>query len=167
VLFAGAAVVLVIVLLLAFGAFSGGGSSSKKEATGTAAAGTAAAASSSARKSKSAAHHSASSTGAAASPAETNVVVLNGTETTGLAHRVAGELVQMGYSKAAALGGRPEGSNQVTVVDYTSGHKADAAAVAQRLGVSTVQPIEGSASALAGSANVVVIVGLDKASSGP
>jgi hypothetical protein len=166
-LFAGGAVILVLVLLLALGAFSGGGSASKG-ATGATAAGTAASASSAAKKTKPAStHHAASSAAGAASPAETNVAVLNGTETTGLAHRVAGELVQMGYSKAAALGGRPEGSNQVTVVDYTSGHKADATAVAQRLGVSTVQPIEGSASALAPSANVVVIVGLDKASSGP
>jgi hypothetical protein len=103
----------------------------------------------------------------AASPSEINVVVLNGTETAMLAHHFASKLTQMGYSKAAAVGGRPEGTNQVTVVDYTNGHRADAESVAHALGISTVQPIESSASALAGSANVVVIVGLDRASSGP
>jgi hypothetical protein len=95
------------------------------------------------------------------------VVVLNGTETTGLAHHVAGELAQLGYSKSLALGGKPEGAGQVTVVDYTSGHRADAQAVAHSLGVSTVQPIESSVSALAGSATVVVVVGPDRASSTP
>jgi len=99
-------------------------------------------------------------------PAETNVVVLNGTLTTGLAHRISAELQQTGYSQAAALTGRPPGANEVTVVEYAPGHQADAQGVARSLSVSHVQPIEQAVSALAGSAKVVVVVGADRAAQG-
>jgi len=97
------------------------------------------------------------------SPAETHVVVLNGTETTGLAHRLATDLQHSGYSQASALGGTPPGSHQVSSVDYSAGHSAEAKAVAQVLGISQVQPMEGSVSALASGSAVVVVAGLDKA----
>jgi hypothetical protein len=100
-------------------------------------------------------------------PSETSVVVLNGTGTTGLAHRVSGELTQHGFSRATALNGRPPGANQVTVVEYAGGHKADAQGVARALGVTQAQPMEGTVASLAGSATVVVIVGLDKAATSP
>ena len=48
-----------------------------------------------------------------------------------------------------------------------SGHQTDAESVAHTLGVTQVQPLEASAAALAGSAKVVVIVGHDKATTGP
>jgi cytoskeletal protein RodZ len=103
----------------------------------------------------------------AATAGNTNVAVLNGTGTTGLAHRVSGELRSQGYSKATALDGRPPGANQVTVVEYSSGHRSQAQSVAGSLGVSQAQPMEGTVASLAGSATVVVIVGLDKASTSP
>jgi len=102
-----------------------------------------------------------------ASPAETSVAVLNATETNGLAHQTAGELQQNGYSHAEALGGRPPGSGQVSVVEYASGHQAEAEGVARSVDVTHVQPIEAAVTALAGSATVVVIVGEDKAASSP
>jgi hypothetical protein len=95
------------------------------------------------------------------------VAVLNGTETTGLAHAISASLRQNGYTQATALNGRPPGANQVTVVQYTQGHKADAEGVAHSLAVSTVQPMESSTASLAGSASVAVIVGLDKAADAP
>jgi hypothetical protein len=95
------------------------------------------------------------------------VAVLNGTETTGLAHNISGNLRQSGYTQATALNGRPPGANQVTVVEYTRGHEADAQGVARSLDVSRVQPIEASTASLSGSAAVVVIVGLDKAATVP
>jgi hypothetical protein len=162
---AGGAVVAVLVLMIAAGVFSGGGSSST--ATNGSSATTRASSHAKRASSKRSSHRSVAAVSGAASPSEINVVVLNGTETAMLAHHFASKLTQMGYSKAIALGGRPEGTNQVTVVDYASGHRADAESVAHALGISTVQPIESSASALAGSANVAVIVGLDRASSGP
>jgi LytR cell envelope-related transcriptional attenuator len=110
---------------------------------------------------------STESSSAAASPAETSVAVLNGTETAGLAHDVSGTLRQNGYTQATALNGRPPGANQVTVVEYGHGHQADAEGVARSLSVTKVQPIESATAALAGSATVVVVVGLDKAATVP
>jgi hypothetical protein len=96
-------------------------------------------------------------------PAETSVVVLNGTETPGLAHRLSTELQQNGYSQANALFAHPPGSNEVTVVEYAGGHQPDAAQVARSLSVSHVQPMEQGVAQLAGSAKVVVVAGADKA----
>jgi hypothetical protein len=96
------------------------------------------------------------------SPAETNVAVLNATEAEGLARRLASTLQQNGYSQATALYGKPPGSDQVSVVEYASGHQAEAEGVARSISVTHVLPIEAAVTALAGSANVVVIVGTDK-----
>lgn len=103
----------------------------------------------------------------AASPTETSVAVLNGTETTGLAHDISINLRQGGYTQAIALNGRPPGANQVTVVEYSHGHQADAEGVARALSVTRVQPMESATASLAGSATVVVVVGLDKAATVP
>ncbi len=102
----------------------------------------------------------------AVSPAETNVAVLNATEAEGLARRTASALQQNGYSQAVALNGHPPGSGQVSVVEYASGHQAEAEAVARSASVTDVQPIEAAVTALAGSASVVLIVGADKSASG-
>jgi len=98
----------------------------------------------------------------AVSPAETSVAVFNATEAEGLAHRTASTLQQNGYSQATALSGKPPGSNQVSVVEYASGHQAEAEGVARSISVTHVLPIEAAVTALAGQANVVVIVGADK-----
>jgi len=112
-------------------------------------------------------HPSESST-PAVGPAETQVAVLNGTSTNGLAHRLSATLQQSGYSQATPLDGVPPGTRQTTVVQYVSGHHAEAAQVARALGVSEaqVQPMEGSVSPLVGGSTVVVIAGLDKAGAG-
>ncbi len=158
--------VLVVAAAIAVAITSIGGSTSNKSAT-TASARTATATG----KSHSRSHRKASSHPAAkapaASPAETNVVVLNGTETTGLAHHVSADLQQNGYSQATALNGRPPGANQVTVVQYAGGHQAEAEGVAHSLSVTQVQPMETAVASLAGSAKVVVIVGTDKAATVP
>jgi hypothetical protein len=92
-----------------------------------------------------------------------HVAVLNGTNTTGLAHRLSASLQQSGYSQATALSGTPPGSHQATVVEYAAGDRADAKRLAQALKVSEVQPLESSVATLAGGATVVVIAGMDKA----
>jgi hypothetical protein len=112
-------------------------------------------------------HGASSSASRSVNPAEVSVAVLNGTETTGLAHRTAGELQQRGYSQASAVGGRPAGASQSTVVQYTGGHRADAEAVSRSLSGASVRPIEEAVSALAGSAKVVVVVGTDRAAASP
>ncbi|HEY7952465.1 MAG TPA: LytR C-terminal domain-containing protein [Solirubrobacteraceae bacterium] len=108
-------------------------------------------------------HHSETSL-PASTPSETHVVVLNGTETGGLAHRLAGNLQQSGYTLAAPLGGHPSG-HSTTVVEYAPGHRIDARHVAQTLGVSQTKPLESSIAAMdGGSATVVVVAGSDLAS---
>ncbi len=97
-------------------------------------------------------------------PSETAVVVLNGTSTPDLAHHLASDLRQGGYTLAAASTGVPPGTHPTTVVEYTSGHRADAKAVAKALDVTQVQAIESTIASLAGSATVVVLAGADQAS---
>lgn len=99
----------------------------------------------------------------ASSPAEVAVAVLNGTSTAGLAHHLASALQQSGYSRAEASSAVPSGSHSTTVVEYSSGHRADAQAVAKALNVNDVKPIESSTAQLASSATVVVIAGSDQA----
>jgi hypothetical protein len=155
--------VLVVLLSSVWGGSSGGRSVSNGAARSASTARTHARATH-ARASGGASTRSAAT---ARSAAETNVVVLNGTGTTGLAHRVSTELRQSGYSRATPLGGRPPGANQVTVVEYASGHQAQAERVARSLGVAQAQPMEATVASLSGSATVTVIVGLDKAATVP
>jgi hypothetical protein len=155
-LIVGGVIVAVAVLVFALTSLGGGGSSG---------AGTS---STSARTTKARATRAHATThgeasAPAASPAETHVVVLNGTSTTGLAHKLSANLQQSGYSQSQPLNGTPPGSHPDTVVEYASGHRADAAHVAQALEVKRILPMEGAVSSLVGSATVVVIAGLDKA----
>jgi sulfite reductase alpha subunit-like flavoprotein len=108
---------------------------------------------------KSANHTTTANTTPATNAAETTVTVLNASETAGLAHRVATNLQQSGYSQANALSGQPTDAPQTTLVQYANGHQAEAEGVARSLSVSQVEPIESSVAGLAGSAQVVVIVG--------
>jgi hypothetical protein len=157
------AVAVIVVLVLSLGGGSKGASSSSN-ATGSTS--SPAATTSTTTKTKSSSKKSAAAT-ATTSPAQLSVTVLNGTTTTGLARHTSEELQQHGFTKAAPLGGQPPGANQTTTVQYTSGHSADAQGVAQALGVAQAQPIEGTVASMAPGASVVVIVGLDKASSTP
>jgi hypothetical protein len=155
----GVLAILALVLVLA----TKGSSSPKKGGTGTSAN-----SGSVTQTTTGTSHHKSSSKGStkqakATPPAETSVVVLNGTDQTGLAHLISSELQQSGYSQANALDGRPPGANEATVVEYASGHQADAAGVAKSLSVSHVEPMEQAVAVLAASAKVVVVVGTDKA----
>jgi hypothetical protein len=107
------------------------------------------------------------STPPVAGAAEIPVTILNGTETAGLAHRIATTLQRGGYSQASAQNGAPPGSGQVTVVEYAEGGKEAAEGVARTLSVTQVQPMEAAVSNLANSAKVVVVVGADKAAASP
>ena len=152
-------IVVIVVIVLSLGGSKGGSSAAKS---------TPASATSGGAKQTTTTHGRTSSQHSsqtpATNPAQTEVVVLNGTSTTGLAHRVSGELQQQGYSKATALDGTPPGTNQVTVVEYSSGHRGEAQSVASSIGAGAPQPIESTVASMADSAPVVVIVGLDKAS---
>jgi ABC-type Fe3+-hydroxamate transport system substrate-binding protein len=156
----GAAIVAVVALIVLLTA--GGGSSNKSASTSTS---PSTLSSASGENTHTGTHHSETSL-PASNPSETHVVVLNGTETGGLAHRLSGNLQQSGYTLATALGGHPSGYS-TTVVEYASGHRTDARHVAQTLGVSQTKPLESAIAAMAGgSATVVVIAGSDLASTG-
>jgi len=151
-------VAIVAVIVLAIVVLGGSSSSKSPKSTPVSTAVNTVKKSSSAHAKKS----TQSSTSTATPPAnaaETTVAVLNGTETTGLAHRVSTALQRRGYSQANALNGRPSGAGQETVVEYASGHQAEAEGVARSLSVKQVQPLDAATAGLAGSAQVVVIVG--------
>lgn len=104
-------------------------------------------------------------------PASVTVTVLNGTATSGLAHRVGARLQTAGY-KQGAISTASDQTRTATVVGYMPGHQRDALAVASalKLGSASVQPVDSSTQAVACpppsacTATVVVTVGSDLAS---
>lgn len=159
----GAVVVVVVALVLVLSSGGGGKSSSGGGSASTqGSAKTSSTTSATHTSTRTSSHHGESSV-AVANPAAITVAVLNGTNTNGLAHSLSDDLQQSGYLRATALDGSPPGSHTTTVVEYTSGHKAEAQSVAKALEVTRVQPMETGVSSLAGAATVVVIAGEDKA----
>ncbi|HEX3392651.1 MAG TPA: LytR C-terminal domain-containing protein [Solirubrobacteraceae bacterium] len=154
----GVLIVVVLVLIFAVSALKGGGSPTPAATRNSA--GSEATPSSSHRTTT---KHSTSHQAVAASPAETAVVVLNGTATAGLAHHLASDLKQSGYTQALASAAVPPGTHQSTVVEYSSGHRADAQGVARKLNVTQVQPMDTTIAGMVGSATVVVLAGADQA----
>jgi hypothetical protein len=152
-------VVLGVAVLVGVLLSIGGGGSSPGKTTGGAASHTA----STGARARGSHHHHAQA--AVASPTETRVVVLNGTETNGLAHRISANLQQSGYAQSAALEAHPPGRS-TSVVEYASGHSAEARQVGQTLGIAQVQPLESAVTPLVGDATVVVIAGADQAALG-
>jgi hypothetical protein len=100
------------------------------------------------------------------------VAVLNGTATSGLAHRVATNLQAKGY-KGGTIATASDQTRTATVVAYMPGHRRAAleVAAALKLGPASVQPVDSSTQSVACpppsacSATVVVTVGSDLASS--
>jgi hypothetical protein len=154
-------VIVVVVAVVLILSSTGGGKSSGRGSTGAQGAAKRTASRTNGEHAKRTSSHGESAT--AASPAATSVAVLNGTNTNGLAHSLSKDLQQSGYAQAAALNGTPPGSHATTVVEYTSGHRADAEGVASALSVTQVQPMETAVASLAGAAMVVVVAGEDKA----
>ncbi len=162
-LIVGGVIVVVVALVLVLSSGGGGRSRSQGSTGGRGTTKTASSTTTSAHTHKQASSHHSESPAVAASPAATSVAVLNGTNTTGLAHSLSKDLQQNGYSQATALNGSPPGSHATTIVEYSSGHRADAQGVASALGIAQVQPMETVVASLAGSATVVVLAGADKA----
>jgi hypothetical protein len=95
-------------------------------------------------------------------PGDVTVTVLNATNTTGLAVRVLSQLENEGFQKGNT-GNAAERQRAESVVMYKQGNNDEARAVARRLDISSIEPIDDQASQLAGAANVVVVLGADKA----
>ncbi|HVR04683.1 MAG TPA: LytR C-terminal domain-containing protein [Solirubrobacteraceae bacterium] len=148
-LLVGGAVVVVAVVVGVLLSLGGGGGSPSGAGSHTAR---------SASRARAHAHGAAHVAG----PAETRVVVLNSTETNGLAHSLSANLRRSGYARAAASSARPPTALSTSVVQYAAGHDAEAQHVGQTLGIAQVEPLEGSIASLVGSATVVVIAGTDQ-----
>lgn len=105
--------------------------------------------------------HAAGQAASGIQPRSLRVVVLNATQTNGLAGKVASTLKSHGYSQAAALYGTPSGSYQTTTVQYAEGHAAEAKAIANVLKVpaADVQPLSSAVAPLSGGAPVTVVIG--------
>jgi hypothetical protein len=105
---------------------------------------------------------------AAPPPPPVTVAVLNGTATSGLAHRVATRLRSAGY-KQGTIATASDQTRTATVVGFMPGHRRDALSVASalKLGSGSVQPVDTSTQAVACpppaacNAAVVVTVGSD------
>ena len=95
-------------------------------------------------------------------PADVTVTVLNATNTTGLAVRVLSQLETQGFQKGNT-GNATDRQRAESVVMYKQGNNDEARAVARRLDISSIEPIDDQAQQLAGAANVVVVLGADKA----
>jgi hypothetical protein len=95
-------------------------------------------------------------------PRTVTVAVVNGTTVTGLAARTGTKVTAAGFS----LGNIATGSQQAraeSVVMFKQGANRQARAVARKLSINQIAPIDTATLGLAGTATVVVVVGADKA----
>jgi hypothetical protein len=97
----------------------------------------------------------------AVDPSTVTVAVLNATNVGGLAARIGSRLEAGGFVLGnvtnAADRQRPE-----SVALFKPGANAKARAVARKLGITQIEPIDAQSETLAGAASVVVVVGADK-----
>jgi hypothetical protein len=113
------------------------------------------------RASRPAKHHRKKSQSLGVNPAGITVAVLNGTNVSGLAASTGQKIRTAGFQ----LGNVTNASQQQraeSVVMYTAGQSKAARAVGRKLGISQIEPVDAQTAALAGSATVVVVVGVDK-----
>jgi hypothetical protein len=90
------------------------------------------------------------------------VAVLNATTTNGLAARIGAKLDAEGF-QTGNLTNASERARTESVVMYKPGKNAEARTVARRLNIASIEPIDSASGPLSGDANVVVVLGADKA----
>jgi hypothetical protein len=111
-------------------------------------------------------HRSPSHRVVAIKPGSITVAVLNGTTVTGLAATVADKVEQAGFKRGNTTNALTQGQQAESVVEYARGDKDQARLVANKLGISQIEPVDPQTQGIAGDATVTVIVGADKASTG-
>ena len=99
--------------------------------------------------------------GGAVKPGSVTVAVLNGTTVPGLAATLSDEISAAGF-KVGTITNFSDQQLAESVVQYASGHEAEARAVSRKLGITQREPVNPSSQALAGDATVIVIAGADK-----
>jgi hypothetical protein len=99
-------------------------------------------------------------------PSKITVAVLNGTTITGLASETANKLVQQGFQRGNTSNADTQGQQAQSVVEYSGNNSRAARLVANKLGISDIEPIDSQTQAKAGDATVTVIIGADRAPTG-
>ena len=94
-------------------------------------------------------------------PSQVTVAVLNGTTVQGLATKVSEEARAAGFN-IGTVGNAARIDQAKSQVLYRKGQAAAARAVANRLGIQTVGPVDSVNGEIAGSFDAVVVVGSDK-----
>ena len=94
-------------------------------------------------------------------PSEVTVAVLNGTTVVGLAAQV-GEEVRAGSFKLGTIGNAARVDQTSSVVLYRDGQARAARAVANRLGIDKTAAVDSVNEEIAGSFDVIVLVGSDR-----
>jgi hypothetical protein len=95
-------------------------------------------------------------------PSQVTVAVLNGTTIAGLAANVGDIAESAGFTRGVVTNAARTDQARSEVL-YRDGQKAAAKLVADRLGIKTIGPVDPLTAELAGSFDVVVLVGSDRA----
>jgi hypothetical protein len=101
-------------------------------------------------------------TGGAVDPSEVTVAVLNGTTVVGLAAQVWEEVRAGGSFKQGTIGNAARVDQTSSEVLYRDGEARAARAVANRLGIDKTGPVDSVNEEIAGSFDVIVLVGSDR-----
>jgi hypothetical protein len=94
-------------------------------------------------------------------PAQVTVAVLNGTTVQGLAAKI-GEQVGAGGFTLGTIGNAARIDQTKSEVLYRKGESASARAVANRLGIQSISPVDSVNAEIAGSFDAIVLVGSDR-----
>ena len=102
---------------------------------------------------------------AALTPETTNVAVLNGTTIPGLASTEKDKIVSAGFKGKVTTGNNTDQARATSQVMYgtRSGARTQARTIARKLDIATIQRLDADTRDLSSNADVVVIVGQDKA----
>jgi hypothetical protein len=96
-------------------------------------------------------------------PSTITVAVLNGTDVAGLAGQIADSVEAAGFQRGNVSNAPEQGGTAESAVLYAEGAQRAARQVAQELGITQTEPLDEQSRTLAGTADVVVIVGADQA----
>lgn len=94
-------------------------------------------------------------------PADVTVAVLNGTTVQGLAAQIGEEVRANGFA-IGVIGNAARIDQSRSAVLYRKGQSAAARAVANRLGIRSIDPVDSVNAEIAGSFDAVVLVGADR-----
>lgn len=96
-------------------------------------------------------------------PSTITVAVLNGTEVAGLAGQIADSVEAAGFQRGNVSNAPEQAGAAESAVLFAEGARRAARQVGQELGIAQIEPLDEESRVLAGTADVVVILGADKA----